>query len=122
MRYLGSKTKLLSSIEEVIMDNNLTGEVFLDLFAGTGCVGDYFKDRYKIVSNDFLFYSYILNYAKLKNSHVPEFKNFKSLNGSIVFPLSRMKRIFFMKTIPPKEGGCFLLRKMVLKLMELEKQ
>ena len=35
MRYLGSKTKLLSSIEDVIKKNNIKGETFADLFAGT---------------------------------------------------------------------------------------
>ena len=60
MRYLGSKIKLLSAIEEVIAENEIEGETFADLFAGTGCVGDYFKNRYKIISNDFLYYSYVM--------------------------------------------------------------
>lgn len=127
MRYLGSKTKLLSSIEEVIMDNNLTGEVFLDLFAGTGCVGDYFKDRYKIVSNDFLFYSYILNYAKLKNSHVPEFKNFKSDNSKDIFEwLNSLSFIpdetyFFYENYTPKGGRMFFTEKNGIKIDGIRK-
>ena len=68
MRYLGSKIKLLSAIEEVIAENEIEGETFADLFAGTGCVGDYFKNRYKIISNDFLYYSYVMNNAKLMNA------------------------------------------------------
>ena len=44
MRYLGSKMKLLSAIEDVIKKNKIEGETFADLFAGTGCVGDYFKN------------------------------------------------------------------------------
>ena len=63
MRYLGSKVKLLSSIEKVIKENNVEGETFADLFAGTGCVGDFFKDKYQVISNDFLFYSYVINRA-----------------------------------------------------------
>ena len=43
MRYLGSKIKLLEQINEVINLNNIEGEIFADLFAGTGCVGDYFN-------------------------------------------------------------------------------
>lgn len=127
MRYLGSKTKLLSSIKEVIMDNNLTGEVFLDLFAGTGCVGDYFKDRYKIVSNDFLFYSYILNYAKLKNSHVPEFKNFKSDNSKDIFEwLNSLSFIpdetyFFYENYTPKGGRMFFTEKNGIKIDGIRK-
>ena len=55
MRYLGNKTKLLDFIEKVIIKYNIKGEVFADLFAGTGSVGDFFKNKYKIISNDFIY-------------------------------------------------------------------
>lgn len=85
MRYLGSKIKLLSSIEKVIEENDIKGNTFADLFAGTGCVGDYFKDRYQIISNDSLFYSYVINKAKLKNSTVPKFNKFKRKYKTNIF-------------------------------------
>lgn len=76
MRYLGSKVKLLESIDNVIQKYNIKGDVFGDLFAGTGCVGDYFKDKYSIISNDFLYSSYVLNKAKILNSKKPLFEIF----------------------------------------------
>lgn len=85
MRYLGSKTKLLSAIEKVITENEIEGETFADLFAGTGCVGDYFKDRYKIISNDFLYYSYVMNNAKLMNAVIPTFNRVQEETGTDVF-------------------------------------
>ena len=85
MRYLGSKVKLLSSIEKVIKENNVEGETFADLFAGTGCVGDFFKDKYQVISNDFLFYSYVINRAKLKNESIPKFSGFRKRYKSDVF-------------------------------------
>ena len=85
MRYLGSKVKLLSSIEKVIKENNVEGETFADLFAGTGCVGDFFKDKYQVISNDFLFYSYVINRAKLKNESIPKFNGFRKRYKSDVF-------------------------------------
>lgn len=85
MRYLGSKSKLLTMIEEVINKNQIKGEVFGDLFAGTGCVGDYFKDKYKIISNDFMYYSFVINQAKLLNEDVPGFNNFKKKFKEDVF-------------------------------------
>lgn len=85
MRYLGSKIKLLSSIEEVIKENHIEGETFADLFAGTGCVGDFFKDRYQVISNDFLFYSYVINRAKLKNDCIPGFNGFSQKYKSDIF-------------------------------------
>lgn len=77
MRYLGSKIKLLSEIESVIKKYKIKGETFADLFAGTCCVADYFKGKYKIISNDFLYYSYVISKAKLSFKEVPKFKKFR---------------------------------------------
>lgn len=85
MRYLGSKVKLLEQIEAVIKANNIKGDVFADLFAGTGCVGDHFKGTYKIISNDFLYYSYVFNKAKLMNAAQPKFKIFQEKHKKDIF-------------------------------------
>ena len=45
MRYIGNKTKLLHFIEKVIIKHKIKGEIFADLFAGSGSVGDYFKNK-----------------------------------------------------------------------------
>ena len=71
MRYLGSKIKLLDEIDKVIKENGIEGDSFADLFAGTGAVGDFFKGSYKIIANDFLYYSYVFNKAKLMNVDNP---------------------------------------------------
>lgn len=76
MRYLGNKTKLLPFIEYVIDKYQIEGNTFADLFSGTGSVGDYFKSKFTVISNDFLYYAYVLNKAKLNNSKIPEFINF----------------------------------------------
>ena len=86
MRYLGSKVKLLPEIESVIKKYKIKGETFADLFAGTSCVGDYFKGKYKIISNDFLYYSYVISKAKLSFKDMPEFRKFKkNTNFSCIF-------------------------------------
>jgi len=67
MRYIGSKTKLLDLIDEELtkfLEKSDKG-VFCDMFAGTGGVGDHFQNRYKIIANDNLYFSYVLNRAKL---------------------------------------------------------
>lgn len=65
--YIGSKKSLLDFIKIPIDKINIKGtEVkFLDAFAGTGCVGNYFYNNYNfnVVSNDMEYYSYIINYA-----------------------------------------------------------
>ena len=76
MRYLGNKTKLLDFIESVIKKYNIEGEVFADLFSGTSSVGDFFKDKYTVIANDYMGYASVIAKAKLMNSGVPEFKKF----------------------------------------------
>lgn len=81
MRYLGNKTKLLDFIDSVIKKYNIEGEIFADLFSGTSSVGDYFKDKYTIIANDYMGYASIIAKAKLLNSGSPEFKKFKRKYG-----------------------------------------
>jgi len=85
MRYLGSKIKILPQIEKVIDKYNINGKTFADLFAGTSCVGDYFKNRYEIISNDFMYYSYIISKAKLSFDKIPSFTKFKEINNCNIF-------------------------------------
>lgn len=59
-RYTGSKYKLLDWIENLIMEN-CEGDVFFDVFAGTGVVSDRMKAHYgKMIINDFLFSNEII--------------------------------------------------------------
>lgn len=69
MRYLGTKSKILPIIDEFIRKNNIAhdGDIFCDAFSGTGAVGDYFKNRFHIISNDSLYASYAVTTAKLIN-------------------------------------------------------
>lgn len=76
MRYLGNKTRLLKKLDKFINDNNITGEVFCDLFSGTSSVGDFFKNKYKIIANDFLSCSYQIAMGKLLNYDKPLFLKF----------------------------------------------
>lgn len=76
MRYLGNKTKLLHFIENVIEKYNIEGKTFADIFAGTGAVGDFFKGKYQIISNDYMYFSTVLNKAKLLNHTAPSFDGF----------------------------------------------
>jgi len=63
MNYIGSKLKLLkfleSSINSVVSEKNYR---FSDLFAGTGIVGRYFKEKgHSVIANDLQYYSFVLN-------------------------------------------------------------
>lgn len=67
MRYIGNKKRVLSYIEKLINDKKINKEnyTFCDAFSGTATVGNYFKDKFKIIANDNLYTSYIMSQARL---------------------------------------------------------
>lgn len=76
-RYLGSKTRFLYKIQEVIQKECTNVNSFLDLFAGTGVVGDMFNNETtSVIFNDNLisnYYSYIAWFGDQKiNSRLIE--------------------------------------------------
>ncbi|OUO94395.1 Dam family site-specific DNA-(adenine-N6)-methyltransferase [Cloacibacillus sp. An23] len=80
MRFIGSKAKLLKNIDMVISENTEGNEkTFCDIFAGTGSVARYFKPRYEIISNDTLYFSYVIQKATIENNSTPEFSKLKSI-------------------------------------------
>lgn len=75
MRYIGSKNRILDFIDETI--TNTYGEYkdadVADLFSGTGCVGEMFKKRgAKVVSCDYMHFSYALQIVKIKSNSLPQ--------------------------------------------------
>ena len=92
MNYIGSKYSLLdflqTTIEEVTGYKRGDECVFADLFAGTGVVGQTYKERgCTVIANDIQYYSYILNKHLIEN--VPE------LDKGLLKELN---------TLPPVEG------------------
>ena len=79
MRYIGNKTNLLNNINQVIKENcDGSEKIFCDLFSGTSSVARFFKNRYKIISNDMLYFSFVLQKSTISNNEVPSFKNIKN--------------------------------------------
>lgn len=78
MRYIGNKSKLINVLESLLEDKGLNkkGLIFCDMFAGTCTVGDSFKNKYEIIANDTLYFSYAISNGKLKYN-----KNFFSELG-----------------------------------------
>lgn len=68
MRYIGAKTELLEEIADFISEQKIKSKdslTFCDAFSGTGAVGEYFKDKYRITANDNQYYSFVMAQAKL---------------------------------------------------------
>ena len=122
MRYLGNKTKLLEFIDSVILKYNIEGEIFADLFSGTASVGDYFKDRYSIIANDYMGYASIIAKAKLWNSGVPAFKKFKKKYGMLPFEWLNQRvyepsgEFFIYNNYTPVGGRMFFTEDNALKI------
>lgn len=101
MRYLGNKTRMLEKIDDFIKRNKIDGTVFCDLFSGSASVCDHFKDRYQIIANDILKSSFCFTKAKVTNSDIPSFSNFKQIHGVDIFE-------YFTNKDYPKKDNHFL--------------
>lgn len=67
MRYIGNKTKVLDEIDKLLDKKGLNknGLTFFDAFTGTASVAHHYKNRYKIIANDNLYFSYVIAQARL---------------------------------------------------------
>lgn len=78
MRYIGGKSLILQHINDVVKHYTNNVNVVFDIFAGSGIVSANFKsNHYSVISNDILFFSYVLNKANLSLNKKPEFENLK---------------------------------------------
>lgn len=80
-RYIGSKARMIDSIDEVIKKEKIEYSSFLDLFGGTGIVGDHFNNQNtKVYVNDLLKSNYISYQAWFGNEKIDK----KKLNEYII--------------------------------------
>ena len=74
-RYIGSKARMIDYIDEVIKKEKIEYSSFLDLFGGTGIVGDHFNTQNtKVYVNDLLKSNYISYQAWFGNEKVDKKK------------------------------------------------
>ena len=74
MRFIGCKNNLLDNIELLIEEKCKNSRVLCDIFAGTGTVGSHFKSKYEIISNDLLYFSYVLQKGLIELNYEPDFE------------------------------------------------
>ncbi|MDF7665929.1 Dam family site-specific DNA-(adenine-N6)-methyltransferase [Bifidobacterium sp. ESL0745] len=102
MRYLGGKSRLLPQIDELLACH-LDGDEhsFADLFAGSCVVGQYFKPKYTIISNDILNFSEVISRATISLNVRPSFS--KLVSQGVKDPFQ-----FLMTTMPDNYPGSFM--------------
>ncbi|MBQ7924185.1 MAG: DNA adenine methylase [Clostridia bacterium] len=101
MKYIGNKTRLLDFIERSITESKIPfNGTFCDIFGGTGSVGKHFKDKgFKVISNDLMTYSYIIQYVLVYLNQMPMFDK---------LALGDVKAVFqFLNNLEPIEGYVF---------------
>jgi len=75
MRYIGGKNLLLDVINDIISTQTSGISSVIDLFSGSGVVSKNFKSKgYRTISNDFLFFSYVMSKASIDLNRKPAFK------------------------------------------------
>ena len=75
MRYIGCKNLLLDVINDVISTQTTGVSSVIDLFSGSGVVSKSFKSRgYRTISNDYLYFSYVMSKAEIELNKKPSFK------------------------------------------------
>lgn len=85
MRYIGGKKQLLDNIQE-ILEPHLEGteKTFVDLFGGSNIVGSYFKKKYQIMTNDLMYFSFVISRGEIQINKPLKFDALK--NNGIVDP------------------------------------
>ncbi|MHA1835156.1 MAG: DNA adenine methylase [Candidatus Baldrarchaeia archaeon] len=79
MRFIGSKENLLSFIDKVIKQVGVNGNTICDIFSGTVSVAKNFKRKgYTIISNDNLYFSYLIQKTYIENNTIPQFSGLAS--------------------------------------------
>ena len=73
MRFIGSKTNLLPELESFIGSHAPSNGTFCDIFSGTGAVARHFKSKYRIISNDVMRFSHVLQSASIELGTIPTF-------------------------------------------------
>lgn len=127
MRYIGCKKLLLKDIEKVIDENIDNAKSFCDIFSGTTIVAQYFKPKYKIISNDLMNFSYCIQKAVIENNFNPKFENLfgKSIQNPIDFfnnlPISQMEKLpkckrFCQNNYSPRGGRMYVTDENALRI------
>jgi adenine-specific DNA-methyltransferase len=103
MRFIGGKSLMLDNIISVISDHTSNINTVADIFSGSGIVSAFFKKQgFKVVANDMMYFSYILNRGNVCLNKQPSFKNLTMKN-----PLKYLNSIEIQNTYFSTEK-CFI--------------
>lgn len=112
MRYIGGKSQLLDFIFHVVDNCTFGVDSVLDIFSGTGVVSRRFKSYgYKVISNDFLYFSYVFQKCYIELNVFPDFSKIggdpiEFLNDiDIHVPFVPLEKCFIYNNYSPVTSG-----------------
>lgn len=106
MRFIGCKENLLPLLDEVLRDNGVTAGSFGDLFSGTTSVARHYKARgFKVLTNDLLYFSYVLQRACIQVNAWPAFSRLLPTLSPHPDTLSPLERVLsHLEQLPGRKG------------------
>ena len=118
MRYIGCKKNLIDEIDQILVNHGVQeGSTFLDLFGGTNVVSNHFKTKYKMVTNDILYFSYLHAKATIENNTAFSFEKLRQngisdpvayLQSNAEQYLSKNKVGYYENSYSPTGGAMYL--------------
>ena len=103
MRYIGGKRLMIDNIMEAIKENTVDVKTVMDQFCGSGAVTSAFKKNgYKTISNDLIYFSYVLQRGTVCIN-----KKSKFLNLNIQNPIEYLNNLKLEDT-DIKIEDCFI--------------
>lgn len=89
MRYIGSKRCLIKHIDALInkkvtTQTNANNLVLLDLFSGTTVVAQQLKAKYEVITNDIMYFSYVIARGQVSLNTIPDFRKLEQMLGTEV--------------------------------------
>lgn len=108
IEFLGNKKQLESFLMDSLSPYVSRGDLFLDLFSGSGSVSMMMKKRgANIIANDFMFFSSMMTKAILENGINPQFRGLKDILAlNDTDPYGQV--ISHLNSLPGEEGFIFM--------------
>lgn len=105
MRYIGNKENLTDKIILEMERRRIVGTSIFDVFSGTTSVAKIFKEKnYKVISNDLLYFSFVLQQAYIKNNQLPLFPGLDVDAKSDFFEDRLYATLLKLDSLPPVAG------------------
>lgn len=105
MRYIGNKENLLEFVDGAFKKHDISGNGFLDAFAGTCRVGMFFRRKgWRVIVSDLMYYSYVIQRASIACAHEPEFFGLEPMPSGQLMDTPLIRALELLDSLRPRRG------------------